>query len=175
MPRSSDEYTLSSSFLSVASKLESLLLPADRTSRFGVEGRSIEIIDIALSSKMEHNSTTRRGGASITGDITIHHINDGDGNDAVRGNGADDAENSIVLSSSLFYWVHTTKITNEEILQRCVVCVKSKRESEVNIIRAVKNGMGYSQSYLDMLLDATSAYSEYNINNFSGTTNSLII
>ena len=48
---------------------------------------------------MEHNSTTGRGGASTTGDITIHNINVGDGDDAVRGNGADDAKNSIVLSS----------------------------------------------------------------------------
>ena len=48
-------------------------------------------------------------------------------------------------------------------------------DNMVNIIRAGNDGTGYSQSYLDMLLDATSAYSEYNINNFAGTTNSLMI
>ena len=139
MPRSSDEYTLSSSFLSVARKLESLLLPADRTSKFGVEGRSIAIINIASSSNMDHNSTTRRGGAYKTGDINIHHINVGDGDDYVRGNGADNSDNSIVLSSSFLYWGHTTKITKEEILQRCVVCVKSKRDSEGLRERGIKH------------------------------------
>ena len=46
----------------MARELESFLLPADRTSRFGVEGKSIAIIDIASSSKMEHNYITGRGG-----------------------------------------------------------------------------------------------------------------
>ena len=55
------------------------------------------------SPKMEHTSTARRWGASTgviyTGVITIHriHVGDGDGADIVN---ADDAENSIILSSS---------------------------------------------------------------------------
>ena len=63
-----------------------------------MEGKSIAIIDIASSLKMEHNSTTRRGEASTTGGIPIHNIFVGDGNDDVSGNGSDDADNPIVLS-----------------------------------------------------------------------------
>ena len=48
-------------------------------------------------------------------------------------------------------------------------------DNMVNIVRAGNNGMGYSQSYPDMLLDDTSAKSVYNINNFSGTGNCVMI
>ena len=93
MPRFTDESTLSSSFSSMARELENLLSHTTHTSRFGVEGESIQSIDIVLYSKMEHNSTSGRGGASTyvistgvrsgvisTGVITIHHIHVDDGN-----------------------------------------------------------------------------------------------
>ena len=48
-------------------------------------------------------------------------------------------------------------------------------DNMVNIIKTGNNGIGYSQSYLEMLLDATPAYSEHNIPNFAGTGNYLII
>ena len=101
MPRSSNESTISRSFLSVSRELENLLSPADQTFQVGVEGKSIEIIYISLSLKMEHTSTTGRGG-EYTGVIPIHHICVGYGGGAGRGN-TDDAENSIILSSSLSY------------------------------------------------------------------------
>ena len=130
MPRSSNASILSSSSLSVSRELENLLSPAPQTLRVRVEGESIAIIDIAFSSKMEHNSTAGREGSSTgvisTGVIPIHHIRAGDGNGNVRGN-ADDADNIIVSSSSSSYWGRTTKLKKEEILQKCVVCVKSKR------------------------------------------------
>ena len=46
---------------------------------------------------MEHNNTTGIGGASTAGDIKIHNIRVGDGNDAVSGNGSGDANDYIVL------------------------------------------------------------------------------
>ena len=48
-------------------------------------------------------------------------------------------------------------------------------DNMVNIIKTGNNGIGYSQSYLEMLLDATPAHSEHNIPNFAGTGNSLMI
>ena len=48
----------------MARELESILLPDTQTLRVGVEGDSTAIIDIEPSSKMEHTSTARRGGAS---------------------------------------------------------------------------------------------------------------
>ena len=89
----SGDYTISSSFSYVVRELEIFLLPADQTSRFGVEGELITMIDITFSSKMEHNSTTRRGEASTTGAIPINHICVGNGNNYDSRNGADDADN----------------------------------------------------------------------------------
>ena len=112
MPRSSEESTLSSSFSSVVRELENLLLPAPQYSGFGVEGTAIAIIDITSSLKMEHTSTDGRGGASKyvipTGVIPIHHIRVGNGNGAGSRND-DDADDSIVSSSSSLYWGRTTK------------------------------------------------------------------
>ena len=48
---------------------------------------------------MKHNSTSGRGGESTTGAITIHHIHIGYGNDAGSGNGAEDVNGYIFLSS----------------------------------------------------------------------------
>ena len=62
MPCFSNKSTLSISLLSVTRELEYLLLPASRTSRVGVEGKLIAIIDIALSYKIENISTTGIGG-----------------------------------------------------------------------------------------------------------------
>ena len=78
----------------------------------------IAIIDIVLSSKMEHTFTSGRGGSSTgvisTGVITIHHIHVGNGNGTGSGSGnADNADDSIFLSSSLLYWRRTTKQTKE--------------------------------------------------------------
>ena len=95
-----------------------------------MEGKSIEIIDITSSSKMEHISTTGRGVASNKGAIPTHNIRVGEGDDVGSGNGADIYDNSILLSSSLFYLVRTTKQTREEILQHRVVCVKRKHGPE---------------------------------------------
>ena len=77
-----------------------------------MEGESVAVIDIESSSKMEHNSTSERGGASTgiiftgvrsgvisAGVIPVHHIRvgDGDGTDSGKANNSYD---SIVLSSS---------------------------------------------------------------------------
>ena len=75
---------------------------------------------------MEHISNTRRGGEPTTGAIPIHNIRVGEGNDVGSGNGADDADNSIISSYSSSYWGQTTNQTKEETLQRRVVCVNSK-------------------------------------------------
>ena len=69
-----------------------------------MEGELIAIIDIASSLRMDHNSTTGRGGESTTCGITINYIRVSDGDDAVSGNDNDIAEYSIVLSSSLLCW-----------------------------------------------------------------------
>ena len=82
-------------------ELENLLSPADQTLKVGVEGKLIAFIYISSSLKIEHNSTAGRGG-QYTGVIPTHHICVGDGDCAGRGN-ADDADNSIILSSSLSY------------------------------------------------------------------------
>ena len=133
MPRSSEESTLSISFLSVARKLENLLSPAPQTLRVGVEGKLISIIDIASSPNMEHTSTAGRGGSSTgviyTGVIPIHHTRVGDVDGAGSEN-ADNSDDSTVSSSSLSYWGRTTKQTKEEILQQRVVCVNNKRGPE---------------------------------------------
>ena len=121
---------ISSSFSSLARKLESFLLPAAQTLRVGVEGKSIATIDIESSSKMEHNSTDRRGGSSTTGAIPIRHIHVGGGNDSGSGNGADNTDGFIVLSYSLSYWRRTINQMKEDILQHRVVCVKSERGPE---------------------------------------------
>ena len=76
---------------------------------------------------MDHNSTTRRGGVSTKGDIKVNHICVCDGNEAVKSNRTNNADGYIVSSYFLMYWGRTNKITKEEILQHCVVCVKSKR------------------------------------------------
>ena len=127
---SSNESTLLIRFLSVARQLYNFLLPAARTSRFGVEGKSIAIIDISSSSKMEHISTTGRGGASTTVAITIHPIRVGEGNEVGKRKWIWQCWNPIVLSSSSLYWGLTNKQTKEEILQHCVVCVKRKHGTE---------------------------------------------
>ena len=71
-----------------------------------MEGESIEIIDIASSSKIEHTPKSGIWGVSIgviyTGVIPIHHICVGDGDGACRGN-TEDADDFIILSSSFFY------------------------------------------------------------------------
>ena len=130
MPRSSDESKLSTSFSSVARELENILFPAHQNSRVGVEGELIAIIDNASSSKTEHTSTSGIGGASTgiisTGVITIHHIHIGDGN-GTSGGKTDNADDSIFSSSYFSYWGRTTKQTKEDILQRYVVCAKTKR------------------------------------------------
>ena len=77
-------------------ELENFLSPAAWTLRVGVEGKSIEIIDITSSSKMEHISTTGRGVASNKGAIPTHNIRVGEGDDVGSGNGTSDAENFIV-------------------------------------------------------------------------------
>ena len=94
-----------------------------------MESEYIAGINIALSSKMEHNTTAGRGlvstGVISTGNIPIHHICIGDNNGAGSGN-SDDSENSIVSSSSSLYYGRTTKKTKEESFQQRVVCVKNK-------------------------------------------------
>ena len=121
-----------------------------------MEGKSIAIVEIVSSSKMEHNSTDRRGGAPTavistgvrygvisTGVILIHHICVGGGDGAISGN-ADDANYSIVSSSSLLYLRITINQTKEDILQRRVVCVKKKyapkgpRECDIHHTKATK-------------------------------------
>ena len=119
----------------MARELDNILFPASQISQVGVEGKTIAIIDVAFSSKMEHTSTDGRWGASTgviyTGVISIHHICVGDGNgDGAGSSNVDDANNYIVSSSSLLYWGRTTKQTKEEIFQQCVVCVKNKRGPE---------------------------------------------
>ena len=101
MSCSSGESTLLSIFLSVASELERFLLPATWMLRFGVEIKSIAIVYISSSSKMEHISATDRVGESNTGAIPIHHICVGDDDDVGRGNGADNSDDAIFLSSFL--------------------------------------------------------------------------
>ena len=88
----------------------------------------IVIIDIASSLKMEHISTSGRGGSFNIGAITTHHTCVGEGNDAGSINDANNFDNLIVLSSSSSYWGQTTNRTKEEIFQRHMVCVKSKRD-----------------------------------------------
>ena len=105
-----------------------------------MEGKLIEIIDIVMSLKMEHSSTTGRGVASTTGDIPTHHICIGDRNDAISGNGAENSDNSIILSSSLSYWSRTTKRMKDKILQRRVVCVKRKRAPKGSKERDIHHG-----------------------------------
>ena len=97
-----------------------------------MEGKLITIVDISSSSKMGHVSTTGRGGASTTGAILTHHICVGEGGDFGSGNGAKDADNSIVFSSSLSHWVQTTKQMKEYIIKFSVVFIKSNRGSEVS-------------------------------------------
>ena len=128
MPRSSDKSTLSSRFSSVEREPENLLSPAAWTLQVGVEGESIAIIDIELSSNMEYTSTAVRRGAS-TGVIPIHHISVGDGDGAGSGN-ADNADNYIVSSSSSPYWSRTTKWTKEETVKWHVICANNKRRPE---------------------------------------------
>ena len=125
-------------------KLDNLLLPAPQTLRVGVQGESIAIIDIASSSKTEHTYTAGRGrespgiiytgvrsGVISIGVITIHQIHVGDGDGADSGN-SNDAGDSIISSSSSSYLGRNANQTKEEILQRCVVCVKNKRVPEVS-------------------------------------------
>ena len=50
--------------------------------------------------KMEHISTTGRGGASTIGSIPIHHIHVGEGDVIGSGNGSNDADDYIILPSS---------------------------------------------------------------------------
>ena len=110
-----------------------------------MEGETIEIIDIASSSNMEHTYKDGRGGAYTsvistgvrsgvisTGIIFIHYIRVGDGNGAcsVNADDADDDDNSVVSSTSSSYWGRTTKRMKEEILQRNLMCVKNKRGPE---------------------------------------------
>ena len=140
----------------MARELENFLSHTTHTSRFGVEGESIQSIDIVLYSKMEHTSTSGRGGASTyvistgvrsgvisTGFIKIHHICVGGGNCSDSGN-AKNAEDSIVLSSSLSYWGMTTNRMKEEILQQHMVCVikksgpKGSRELDTHHDNAIK-------------------------------------
>ena len=91
-----------------------------------MQGKLIAIIDIASSSKIKHNYTDGRGGAS-TGVITIQHIRFGDGDDNGAGSSkSGNANDLIVLSSSSLYWGITTKKTKEDIPQQRVVCVKNK-------------------------------------------------
>ena len=138
MPHLPNESTFYRSFSSVEKELGNLFSPANKTLRVGVEGDFIAIIDIASSLKMEHTSTDGRRGASTdvistsvrsgvisTEIIPIHHIFVGDGNDADIGKD-NNAENYIFSSSSLSYWLSTTKRTKEKILQQRVVCVKNK-------------------------------------------------
>ena len=77
-----------------------------------MEGESIEIIDIASSSKIEHTPKSGIWGVSIvviyTGVIPIHHICVGD-DDSVSSGNTDNADSSIVSSSSSSYWGITTK------------------------------------------------------------------
>ena len=98
--------------------------------RVGLEGKSIAIIDIVFSLRMEYISTTGRGGESTTADIPIHHIRVGEGDDVGSGNGSDDAANSIFLSSSSLYWGQTTKQTKEDIIRHRLVRVKIKSGPE---------------------------------------------
>ena len=102
MPCSSNAYTLSSILSSVARKLDNILLPAAWTDK------SIAVINIASSSRMEHISTTGKRRASTTGNILFHHICVGEGAYVGSGNGANNANNSIVFSTSLLYWGKTT-------------------------------------------------------------------
>ena len=74
-----------------------------------MEGESIAIINIASSSKMQHNCIAGRGGASTTCAITINDIRAGDGDDADSGNGAEDVDNYIVSSYSSLYQGRTNK------------------------------------------------------------------
>ena len=91
-------------------------------------------------SQTEHTSTDGRGGEYTciisTGVIPIHHIRVDDGDGAGSRNtdseNGDDAENSVLLSSSSSYWGRTTKLTKDEIPQQRVVCVKSKRGYKVS-------------------------------------------
>ena len=48
----------------MATELRNLLSPDSQTSLVGVKGELISIIDISMSSKMEHTYTSRRVGAS---------------------------------------------------------------------------------------------------------------
>ena len=93
-------------------------------------GKTISIINIVSSSKMEHTSTSVIGGVSTgiiyIGVIPIYHTRVGDYDVAGKGN-ADDAENSIISSSSSSYWGRNTKRTKEEIVQRRAVCVNKNR------------------------------------------------
>ena len=106
---------------------------------------------------MKHNSTSRRGGESTTGDIPIHHIHVGDGDDADSGNGADDDGDSIVSSSSFSYWGCATNQTKEEILQHRFMCAKSKhgpegsRERNIcycNATKALSHNFGAAKHFI---------------------------
>ena len=124
-------------------ELKKLLLTAPQNLRVGVEDKSVSIIDIVSSSKMEHTSTYIRGRASTglistgitscvisTGFITINHIHVRGCNSAYIGN-TNVSGYSIISTSSSLYWGRTTKKTKEKILQQRVVCVKNKSRMAV--------------------------------------------
>ena len=119
---------------------------------------------------MKHNSTSGRGGESTTGAITIHHIHIGNGYDSGSGNGAEDADNYIVSSSSPSYWGCTTKQKNEDILQHRVVCVKRKRVPEDynerdihhgNATKALFQTFGAAEQFVPKNLDGGSKSTKY--------------
>ena len=77
---------------------------------------------------------------STTGAITNHNVCFGGDKDTVSRNGPDDADDSIVLSSSLPYWGRTTKQVKDDILQRHVVYIKSKHVPKVLRERDIHHG-----------------------------------
>ena len=104
---------------------------------------------------MEHNSIAGRGLASTTGTIPIHHIHVGDGDDADHGDDDDDADDFIVLSSSALYWGRDTKQTNEDMLQRRVVCVKIKRGPEGSREQNIHHGNAMKALSQNLVLQST--------------------
>ena len=146
-------------------------MPDAWTPRVGVLVKLIATTDVASSSKMTHISTTGRGRVYFTGAITIHNICVGEGDDNARINRADNADNSIVSSSSSSYWGRTTNQTKEDILQRCVLCIKSKCDPEssrehnihhANTTKALSQSSDAVKNFISIKLEGKSKSTKYN-------------
>ena len=119
---SSGSYASSSSFSAVARELELFLSPVAQASRANeLLGGNSTPVDIMSSE--DHNvvggDTVPEGAATPPAPVDQVHVR------------ADEGGHSVISSTSVAsYWGRATKRSKEEILQRRVVCDKSKRGPE---------------------------------------------